>query len=402
MSDYQAKLLNDMADTRRATHASTWVGKIHKVQSKNGEQKVRVEIGTQADGTPMYSPWLFTRDHRGSSREEKKYHKGMNVVLDSPSGDFRQATVSHWSENEKHLQPDHADKNHETYQFNTTRTRTGADFHEKWLAKDSSSSGGGAGGSGGLSAEFGASQGSPGTGDSGGGQGQYTDPQKHSVAVSRMGGYPGAPSKDTEPWDGPNPTGQGSPKKQHLKWAGTAGNTPDVNGDVIANQFDKRAKHEITDGSIKTMVVGNSDQMKESPESGDGNYQSATKTDQQDDFLQHQTKDAQGNKTTTTWTKKQITHQMQDGQGNYSQIIQQAGQILAMVKGQGGTTTFQITPSQISINDANTISQMSSTPPNDPQPGDPPAVLHETYNLLAVDLSAGAPVLGNPVYTRVS
>src|SRR6185295_3839974 len=118
----------------------------------------------------------------------------------------------------------------------------------------------------------------------------------------------------------------------------------------------------------------------------EGNKTSSTEVNGQ---IVDQIEDQQGNKTTTTQTKDQIMHQVQDAQGNFSRIIQQAGQILMMVKGSGGTTTVQLTPAKVSINDANTISQMPTSPPAVPRPGDPPLPLEQlplTIDLETIEL----------------
>ena len=73
------KLIFSLAEQRRKDGISDRVGTVHEVWSQNGEQKVRVNMGTRKDGTPWLSPWLHTEDHRGAHRQEEKYHKGMTL-----------------------------------------------------------------------------------------------------------------------------------------------------------------------------------------------------------------------------------------------------------------------------------------------------------------------------------
>ena len=94
-----------------------------------------------------------------------------------------------------------AESRNETYQYDTTRTRTGPDYHEHWLTKSSA-------GQGGFSDSL---------NNSGGAnivQGQWpppnasTDPDKDSVALTRVGASPGSPQQTSPEWGGPPPTRQ--------------------------------------------------------------------------------------------------------------------------------------------------------------------------------------------------
>src|SRR6185295_6667719 len=109
MIDYFERLFHGLADLKARAGNSERAGVVHEVQANKNEQKMRVVIGKGWNGQPMLSPWLNTSDHRGSAREERKYHKGQNVMLSLAAGDIRQATVSPYAENDKHKRPDHAD-----------------------------------------------------------------------------------------------------------------------------------------------------------------------------------------------------------------------------------------------------------------------------------------------------
>jgi hypothetical protein len=135
MADDLQSLLLEVADLRRRFGQMVRVGAVHEVKAAGKEQKVRVVIGTDPDGKPHLSPWLYTSNARGKAREERRYQAGQNVMLVSPDGDFRQAAVLPWAENENSPRPDHASDDAETYQFEKLRITKKADGYEVWLAE---------------------------------------------------------------------------------------------------------------------------------------------------------------------------------------------------------------------------------------------------------------------------
>src|ERR1700752_621824 len=115
------------------------VGSVHEVKSGGGEQKVRVNIGMDADGQPVLGPWLHTANARGGAREEHRYVQDQNVILISPGGDHRQALVIQHGESTARPRPDQASDDSETYQYYAIRRKQTTSLYERWLAKESSS-----------------------------------------------------------------------------------------------------------------------------------------------------------------------------------------------------------------------------------------------------------------------
>ena len=140
MPDDLQRIIFEIADLKRRVGQMMRVGSIHEVKAEGGEQKVRVNIGKDAKGEPVLSPWLHSGDHRGAAREEFKYKKGQNVMVVSPDGDFRQANVVPWAEATQSQdgdfkRPDHASDDAETYQFDELRVTKKADGYDVALGK---------------------------------------------------------------------------------------------------------------------------------------------------------------------------------------------------------------------------------------------------------------------------
>lgn len=336
MADQYEEMLLQLAEARRMHGSQDREGTIWQVWRQNKEQKVRVVIGIRPDGSEMLSPWLKVDSHHGTSRTQKKFHKGQNVKLTSVGADFRQAMVSAHGENKDHPEPDHADDIHETSQHGTVRHRTGPDFHESWLSKPGGGFGGG-GGTGNFNSRLGALPG----GDLGaaGAIGTFSDPDKDSHALARMGAAPQKQPDKNEPWDGPSPNG-GDPKQQHLHWAGTPGNTPMVKGGSIVSQFDKDAKSEVTMGAVLRKVQSSNGLAMSSPDEGDGSA-TRTSTDKTTDGKhERQVKDnASGKTSSTVHSNGDISHIVQDLAGNISRITQQMKQTITQMKGADGSAS---------------------------------------------------------------
>lgn len=231
-SDQYQKWLFELAEQRRQNGISDRMGTIHQVWTQNGEQKVRVNMGLRQDGTPWLSPWLHTEDHRGAHRHEEKYHKGMNVKLSAVGGDFRQATVSPHGENQAHQRPNHATDTEMAEQYDTLREGHGHDFHEHWLAPQSTEA---------------AAQGQQ-------APTQMTEEKKDDVSKAivliRIGARPQNEQQQQGAWDGPPTTG-GKPKSKLLVWVKGKGQKapPDI-ADEIHIQFADKTHTVLTDGQI--------------------------------------------------------------------------------------------------------------------------------------------------------
>lgn len=259
IEQYQ-KVIFDAAEAKRQTATSNRVGTIHKVWRKDGEQKVQVVLGIKEGGGDFLSPYLHTEDHRGASRQEKKYHKGQNVHVSGAAGDYRMATVSPWAENEKHKAPAHADDHHETYQYGKVRRTHGPDHTEHWLAK--SSKGGGSGG-GGQAGRLGAGlNGGVGSSGGGGASGSWeADSSDDAVVLRRVGNKPNK-SEQSGPWDGPDPMA-GNPQMRALDWIKGKGDgkPPSLNKDSHVTQFGVEGgegfvKKEVSEKQIENTVTG--------------------------------------------------------------------------------------------------------------------------------------------------
>ena len=148
----------------------------------------------------MLSPWTFTTDHRGGSREQDFYRKGQTVRLSSPGGDLRQATLTPWAENDHYKPPDHTKgvKDGKTFQLGSARHTKTSDSVEHWLddgeGKQPEITGNGVG-SGGGGSSGGGSQGSQ--GEQGGQQGQQQQAKpKTMLRQNKEGGVHGRVGED--------------------------------------------------------------------------------------------------------------------------------------------------------------------------------------------------------------
>jgi hypothetical protein len=134
MLDPMQKVLFELAEHRRKTATSDRMGTVHEVS----KDKIRVNMGLKADGSPWLSPWLHTTDHRGGTTERDFYRKGQNVRLSAVGADFRQATVSAYAPNQANPPPAQADSagpNSKTLQAGPVRTTVDADgSHNVWIA----------------------------------------------------------------------------------------------------------------------------------------------------------------------------------------------------------------------------------------------------------------------------
>lgn len=129
-------LMLQLAEHERKAGMSDRLGTVHEVKSDGKEQKVRVQLGLQADGTPFLSPWLHTTDHLGGgSRRQNKWVKGRSVRVSAPDGDYRQATVTAFAESDALPAPDHAkDVDGDSYQIGKLRLSYTDGFMDIWLA----------------------------------------------------------------------------------------------------------------------------------------------------------------------------------------------------------------------------------------------------------------------------
>ena len=66
-------------------------GKISHVDAAN--HRYRVEIGTDPDGNPVYSPWRPNEQQSGALKGHTPMVVGQQVIMDSPSGDIEQAVI---------------------------------------------------------------------------------------------------------------------------------------------------------------------------------------------------------------------------------------------------------------------------------------------------------------------
>jgi hypothetical protein len=310
MLDQWERLLLQLAEARRMDGTQDRFGTVHQVWRQNKEQKVRINMGNNPDGEPWLSPWLKVDSHHGATRTQKKFHKGQNVKISAVGADFRNATVASHGENKDHPEPDHADDIHETTQYGTSRTRTGPDFEERWLASA--------------------------------GQLNGQDPDQVSVALTRWGAKPSNQQDKNQPWDGPDPKA-GDPKKQHLNWAGTPGTTPAVTGDAMVHQFDKDSKIEVVMGSVLKKIQSPDGGNMSSPDAGDGSATRTTTDAASDGNHTRKVKDnASGKTTSTVHSNGDVTHIVQDLLGNVSRITQQMKQTITQMKGADGSSSTML------------------------------------------------------------
>lgn len=96
-------ILLELAERNRQAAFAERDGTVHEVH----KDKIRVQIGLDAKGKPVLSPWLHTTTMRGGSRERKFYKKGQNVTVSAKGGDMRQATVEHAHPSNQYQAPDH-------------------------------------------------------------------------------------------------------------------------------------------------------------------------------------------------------------------------------------------------------------------------------------------------------
>lgn len=393
MLDQHLRMLMQIAEARRMHGTSERDGSVHEVYRKDGEQKIRINVGKRPDGSPWLTPWIKIEDHHGALREQHKFHKGQNVKLTAAGADFSQAKVTPAGENKAHPEPDHADDVNQTSQYGKHRSRIGPDFHEHWLAGDSQNM---AAVPGGTSS-----------------QSKQVDPDKESVVLNRVGAKPQQQQDKGQPWEGPDPNG-GSAKKQRLTWAGTKGNTPTVNGDVIVTQFDKHTKTEHGAGNILNKIQSADGAAMTSPDAGDGSAQKittdlmqsgivtrkihdtvagkVTSTVHSNGDVTHLIEDLMGNKSKITQQMNQTIHQHQTAGGDFSFILQQSGKIFHQVTSGGQTSTLQISGGAVDINsqsvniNGNSFTT-SSTPPATPvanSSGDAPLfVIPELWSIEA-------------------
>jgi hypothetical protein len=140
----QERLLFDLAETKRKQATSDRHGTVHEVKQEGGEQKIRVVVGVDPDGKPLVGPWMNTTDKRGATREQHQYKKGQNVRISGD--DYRQATVTAWSEGDSFPQPDNAPEHGYGDSYQAGKIHTG-----QWMPEDDDQQqgGGGAGPQGG-------------------------------------------------------------------------------------------------------------------------------------------------------------------------------------------------------------------------------------------------------------
>jgi hypothetical protein len=123
------RMLHQLAETQRKQATGDRMGTVAEVKQEGNEQKIRVEIGVDPDGKPLLGPWMNTVDKRGATREQHQYKKGQNVRISGD--DYRQATVSAWSEGESFPQPDNAPEHGYGDSYQAGKLHTG-----KWLPED--------------------------------------------------------------------------------------------------------------------------------------------------------------------------------------------------------------------------------------------------------------------------
>lgn len=242
MLDQYHRVLLQLAEARRMHGVNERDGTIDSVWRQDGEQKVRVNIGIRPDGSPWLTPWLKVEDHHGTTRRQRKWHKGMNVKVSTVGADLSQATVTPHGENQGHPEPDHADDYNETEQYARHRSRLGPDFAEHWLANQDQN--------------YTQSNSTAETSDQGSqdqGQSQAQDPDQLAVVLVRLGQKPQSQQSQSQAWDGPAPSG-GSPQKRYMVWAGSAGNVPQQLVDSILHQFNDKTLSRLEDGIITHQV----------------------------------------------------------------------------------------------------------------------------------------------------
>jgi hypothetical protein len=168
------RLLFTLAETQRKVGVGDRMGTVHEVKQDGGEQKIRCVIGVDPDGKELIGPWINTTDHRGATREQQQFQKGQNVRISGADGDYRQATVTPWSEGDSFPQPDHAAEHGYGDSFQAGKLHTG-----KWMPEDDDQQQGGQGGQGGQS----------GSQSGGGGQGQDKN-HRHEVWIAKEDNKP--------------------------------------------------------------------------------------------------------------------------------------------------------------------------------------------------------------------
>lgn len=146
------RMLHMLAETHRKQATSDRMGTVKEVKQEGGEQKIRVEYGVDPNGKPLVGPWMNTTDKRGATREQHQYKKGQNVRISGD--DYRQATVTAWSEGDSFPQPDSAPDHGYGDSYQAGKLHTG-----QWMPEDKDDQqGGGQGGQGGQGGSQGGQQ----------------------------------------------------------------------------------------------------------------------------------------------------------------------------------------------------------------------------------------------------
>ena len=260
-------LLHEIAELRRQQNDRD--GVVHKVWSKNGEQKVQVQIGWKpstngAKPEPVLTGFCGTDDMRGPMRTEMKYTKGQPVRVSAVGGNYRNARVSPSQESQKHQRPQHATDYHATSQYDRVRHRYGPDFEEHWIAKKAEDD-----------QQQQEEEDSPEATAESSEQAEIKPEKKDDVssatALFRIGKKPQDQKDKEEPWDGPPMKGDASGKANEPKaiatlWTGkrssggstpTAGEDstpPDVQTESVHIQHGNKARSVLTDGNVMHSV----------------------------------------------------------------------------------------------------------------------------------------------------
>jgi len=91
-------LLSRITELERRMAGMEWRGAVTDVDASGS--RIKIEIGTDEDGSPVKSPWVPVSQRAGALKIHSMPSQGEVVTLRSESGDIRQAVASqfHWTD----------------------------------------------------------------------------------------------------------------------------------------------------------------------------------------------------------------------------------------------------------------------------------------------------------------
>lgn len=89
-------VLSRLHEIERRVGADKWEGKVSHAEGN----RYRVEMGTDPDGNPVYSPWARNPQMSGALKTHTPMTVGQPAILEVTSGDIQQSTIrpGQWSD----------------------------------------------------------------------------------------------------------------------------------------------------------------------------------------------------------------------------------------------------------------------------------------------------------------